>query len=288
MRKETILAKLRVVIHFSDQGLQWFEEVRRVSPDAWFADEGGMRFMSEFRGTWNNVLVESTEPILRDFFSKIGIQEDNLPKVKVYESYPGSWIIEAAIVMFTSIGMAYTILKGVSELPKIADGLTDLKSRLKKEFQGECSSAIGKQLRQSAKQQKLPAFPKSIISSDFMIDARPLLALTPSLMKSHKIHTNVSISRDAFTLENLGEEVMRNIRIGLFKSLTERHQWSYTDSYMAAIDILSPKQTITKALAEFQDGQGMQFALDENTSLYIDCWVQDTHGIYLFNFFVEG
>lgn len=91
------------------------------SSQLWFAREGGNLFLSEFRGTWEKTLVSSTEPIIHNYFLELGLHKENLPSVKVYESYPGSWITDAAITMSCSIGTAYVILKGISELPKIAD-----------------------------------------------------------------------------------------------------------------------------------------------------------------------
>jgi hypothetical protein len=106
-------------------------------------------------------------------------------------------------------------------------------------------------------------------------------------MKSHKVHLNLAISRDAFILENLGDDLMRDIRIGIFKSITERHQWSYADSFMGTVNMLSSKQTITKDVSEFKDSSGNDLDLDDNMYLHIDCWIQDNHGIYLFNFYLE-
>ncbi len=287
MEKETVLAKFRASIHFSENTLMWFEKVHHHNPDAWFASQRGTTFMSEHREIWDRVLVKSTESTVQSYFSKIGVPENRLPHVKVYESYAGSWIMEAAIVMFSSIGGTYALFKGISELPKIADGLTELKGRLKKEFTREISPAVNSELNQIASRFNEPPPPQNPLNIDFMIDARPILSLTPSIMKSHKIHLNVAISRDSFCLENLGEELMRDIRIGLFKSTSPRNQWSFTDSYMGTVNILSSGQTITKDVSEFEAQNRTRLNLSDYSDLYVDCWVQDSHGIYLFNFFLE-
>lgn len=222
---------------FSREAVSWFEELG--NSNIWFAQDYGMPFLSELRGTWNEVLISSSEPIIQDYFVNQGLLKDKLPRVKVFESYPGSWIIDAAIVMLASVGTAYTILKGISELPKIADGLNELKERLKKGFSQLSSKSARDHLEYHVKQHHLPKPPAKLIENDFTIDVRPLLSLTPSLMKSHRVHLNAAISRDAFTLENLGEELMRDIRIGIFKSTSQRNQWCYVDSYMGSVDILS-------------------------------------------------
>lgn len=287
MEKETILAKLRVTMGFSELALDWLEKIQ--NSNIWFAREGGTPFFSEFRGSWERILVSSSESIINDYFLELGLPKEKLPRVKVYESYSGSWIMEAALVMFASIGTAYTILKGISELPKIADGLTELKNRLKKEFSRNASEKVYEHLKSAVNRYGIPPPPsKQIIYTDFVLDARPLLSLTPSIMKSHKVHLNVAISRDALTLENLGQDIMRDIRIGILKSYSQKNQWSYADSYMGAIDILSSQQTITKDIADFRNSRGEPLDLSDSSPLHVDCWVQDTHGIYLFMFYLES
>ncbi len=270
---------------FNQKTVAWFEKIKR--PNMWFVEDHGMHFLSEYGAKWDRAFDESAGPIIYHYFEELGLPKDKLPHVKIYESYSGSWIMEAAVVMFASIGTAYTILKGASELPKIADGLTELKDRLKNEFTGKADNEAKQLIDSRVKELKIPKPPKKLIDCDFTIDARPLLSLTPSIMKSHKVHLNVAISRDGFTLENLGYDLMRDIRIGIFKSNTERNQWSYVDSFMGTVNMLSSKQTITKDISEFKNSSGIALSVDDNIPLYIDCWVQDSHGIYIFNFFLE-
>jgi hypothetical protein len=97
----------------------------------------------------------------------------------------------------------------------------------------------------------------------------------------------VAVSRDSFTLENLGDEPSRDVRIGLFRTRTERQHWAYQDSYMGNFPLVSSRQTIAKNLGEFIDRAGNRFDLSDGDEVYVDCWVQDSHGIYLFCFFLE-
>lgn len=288
MQKETILARIRATLHFSEATVEWFEQIKatnRPNSNIWFADE--RNFFAEFRGTWEGSLVNTSQHIVNFFFLQLGLSEDKLPKVQVYESYLGSWVMEAAITMFGSIGTAYTILKGISELPAIADGLTELKDRLKGEFSQEVSTKAKEHLSTAASRFKLPPPPQKPIVTDFVLDARPLLALTPASMKGHKVHMSVAISRDTFALENLGQEDLRDIRIGIFKGTSRRNQWAYADSYVGNVAILSAQQTITKDNTEFRNSRGDILDLSDNSPLYVDCWVQDTYGIYLFMFYLD-
>ena len=79
-------------------------------------------------------MFDSGDPIINDYFLELGLPKERFLRIKVCESYSGSWIMEAALVIFASIGTPYTILKGIYELLKIANELTELKNRLKKEF----------------------------------------------------------------------------------------------------------------------------------------------------------
>ena len=287
MQKETILAKVNVHMDFTEEIQYWFEKL--ADYDVWFTHKKGIAYLSEMRGRWVDALKTTVNPQVHSFFLELGVPQDRLPYLKVYESYPGSWIIDAAIVMAASMGTAYTILKSVSELPQIADGLTELKDRLKEEFKKITNKFIREDIFEIVDRQHLPPPPSdNFIDCDFTIDARPLLSLTPSEMKSHKIHLNVAISRDALTIENLGDEPMKNIRIGIFKSSTQRNQWAYADSYTGIINILSPGQTITKDTSEFRSLSGKELDLSEPHPLHVDCWIQDEHGIYLFLFYLEN
>ena len=285
MEKETVLAKIRVTMGFSEATLAWLEGIQNTN--IWFAREGGTPFFSEFKGAYERTLISSSEPIIHSYFHELGLPNEKLPRVKVYESYSGSLIIEAALIMSASMGTAYAILKSVSELPKIADGLTELKDRLKKDFFLKASEKVNEYLKSAASHYQLPPPPQKPIYADFVLDARPLSSLTPSIMRSHKVHLNVAISREAFTLENLEQNVVKDIRIGIFKGLSQRHQWSYVDSYMSTIDILSSQQTITKDIANFRNSKDVPLDLSDNSPLHVDCWIQDLHGIYLFMFYLE-
>lgn len=287
MEKETILAKIRASMKFSLETSQWLEGPRIKETDIWFKKEGGSLFFAEFRREWDKILIDSAEPFIQNYFRELGISSNNLPRIEVYESYHGSWIIDAALVMGGSIGFVYALLKGISEIPKIIDGINELKDKIAHKFSKEANKQVNNLLESQAERYHISSPPINPVSTDFIIDARPLLSLTPSIMKSHKIHLNVAISRDSFTLENLGDEIIRDIRIGIFKDDKQRNQWNYGEAYTGIISILSSKQTITKDIEEFKKADGQTLNLLDNISLYVDCWVQDSHGIYLFMFFLE-
>jgi hypothetical protein len=187
--------------------------------------------------------------------------------------------------MAGSMGAVYATVKAVAELPKLADGLEELKKRIQKRFQKEAEDTAKNLI--SAPQHHLPPPPPHLCRVDITIDARPLRSLQPDIAKAHKISLSVAVSRSGLVLENLGDEPMRDVRIGIFSSPTRRNQWSFGDSFSGLVSILSPHQTISKRTAEFQDHAGNPLDLVSSNPVFVDCWIQDEHGIYLFNFYLE-
>jgi hypothetical protein len=65
-------------------------------------------------------------------------------------------------------------------LPKIADGLTELKDKLKKEFSRKADREAKNYFDSKTEELSLPKPPDKLFDCDFTIDARPLISLTPS------------------------------------------------------------------------------------------------------------
>lgn len=288
MEKTTVLAKMRLTLELNEAAKDWL----RRSPEAWFAQRDGDAFLAEFGGRWERVFVEVAEHEVQAYFRELSVPLDHLPIVQTGERYTGWWILEAAVVMVGTVGTAYTALKGVSELPAIADGLGKLKDRIAKKVRPNLDSAVHEQLTETAQHSTpkilgLTPLPRTATAIDLVIDARPIRSLTPALMRSHRVHLSVGVSRDSFTLENLDDTPTSDVRLGLFRTATERHQWAYQDAYMGGVPLLSGKQTIAKPLSDFRDSRGNRLDMSDGAAAYVDCWVEDRHGIYLFRFFLD-
>jgi hypothetical protein len=284
MSKETIIAKLRGTLDFTEEAQEWL----RREPDVWFARDRGDAFFSEFSGAFSRIFIEAVESETTEFFLHMGLHGEHIPRVKVLETYRGSLIMEAAITMAGGMGTVYATIKAISELPKMADGLEDLKKRIQKRFHRDADTEAAEIVaRGSSNRPYVATPPRHLLTADFTIDARPLRALQPDVAQAHKIHLSVAISRSGLVLENLGEAPMRDVRIGIFSSPSRRNQWSFIDSFSGLVSLLSPHQTISKRLEEFRDCHGKALDLDSGSAAYVDCWIQDEHGIYLFNFYLE-
>jgi hypothetical protein len=258
-------------------------------------------FLSEFGGAWERLFLDAANHDVQAYFAELGVPRERLPFVQIGERYRGSWVADASIVMAGTVSTTYAVLKGISELPKIAEGLSTLKAAIQKRLQPLLDRAVRDQMIQTLNlssprplqiQPPQPgiqqtSLPPSVIQTDFTLDARPLASLSP-VVKAHKVHLSVGVSRDGLNLENLGDEPLRNVRLGLFRTKTERNQWSYQDSYMVSFSLLSARQTISKKLGEFRDARGNLLDMSDGEAAYVDCWVQDDHGIYLFRFFLEA
>lgn len=136
--------------------------------------------------------MESTQSVFDAYFLDLGLSEDRLPKVELTDSRSGSWIMEAALMMFGTVGTTYTIPERIEPVLSNAG----IEAHLPTPVQSN---------------------PVSVTCS---IDARPLRGLTPDVAKSHSIHLAVAVSRCALSVENLGDASIENLRIGLFKSAT--------------------------------------------------------------------
>lgn len=292
MKKETVIAKVRAEISLTED-FREFLSLYADNSNAWFAQQGGDIFLGEFGHEWNNNFVEVTQEFFNKHFSGLGLAEQNLPKVAIVDSRRGSWIVEAALTMFGTVGTVYTILKGVSELPALADGLEETKERLKKELSGRFRRSIPERIEPIISNFPSPTsatckIPDKSVDVSLSIDARPLRALTPDTLKTHAIHLAVGVSRSALSVENLGDTMIENLQIGLFKSTSQRHNWNFGDAFTKTAPCLSGKQSISFSISDFHSTpEGVSLDLSDDTSLFVDCWLQDRNGIYLFNFYLE-
>lgn len=292
MEKKTVIANVRAEIAMSE-GLQEFLAQFKDHENAWFARQGGDALLAEFGFVWDTNFVEIAQSVFDAYFRDMGLSGDQLPKVELTDSRRGSWIMEAALTMFGTVGTTYTILKGVAELPKLADGLEDMKKRLQKELSSRFNKKVPERIEPILSNVGVPAqIPPPVranpVSVTCSIDARPLRGLTPDVAKSHSIHLSVSVSRSALSVENLGDAKIENLRIGLFKSPTQRHSWSFGDAFSKSVPRLSGKQSTSISIDQFtSEAIGTKLDLEDGNSLYVDCWLQDNAGIYLFNFFLE-
>jgi hypothetical protein len=86
-------------------------------------------------------------------------------------------------------------------------------------------------------------------------------------------------------VENLGTTDLDNLRLGLFKPEVRRHQWDFGDAFFKSVPKLSAKQSMALGTAEFLSRKDeSRLDLSDPGRLYVDVWVSNEEGIYLFNF----
>ena len=293
MEKETVIIRLKSTIDFGQKTISWLNRVANTTDDkenenrVWFAKERGKYFLGEFQNLWEQVLTTESDQVIQSYFLELGFDEKLLPRTKITEAYFGSWVMEAAVIIASSIGGTYALIKAVSEIPDMIEGLNKLKDIIAKNFHRKVEKKVIDLLTEQAQNYNLPLPPPHhvILMKDFVLDARPLASLKPSEMKSHEIHLRAAISQDAFALENLSDEIIRDIQIGLFVGKNKRNYWSYAEAYASSVNILSPRQTISKDIGDFKYKENKLRIID--LPVHIDCWIQDAYGIYLFNFYFD-
>lgn len=123
MNKKTVIAMMRAEIATSDS----FREYLEHYSEAWFSRDGGDLFLHEFGHERNSAFIEHLQQFFGAHFRQAGLSENLLPTVELTDSRRGSWIMEAALTMFGTVGTTYAVLKGVAELSEIADGIEKTK-----------------------------------------------------------------------------------------------------------------------------------------------------------------
>lgn len=293
MEKQTVIATLRVELGFSNEMRGMISDSPELSDVSW-ADNGGDGFLAEFGGQWNNIFVDTANELYEKHFRDLGLTQEQSPRTILTDSRRGSWIMEAAITFACTIGSTYTILKGISELPKIADGLEETKERLRKDLLKRFSKQVAVRIEPTIGQ--LPQSPSGLSASSIAgsitvncsIDARAVRGLTPDTMKSHSVHLSVGVSRSAVSIENLGESSIQHLNVGIFESFQQQSSWNFADAFSKTVPLLSGGQSLSIDVGDFVSAKtGKQLDLSSNQQLYIDCWVQDQYGIYLFNFCLQ-
>lgn len=292
MKKNTVIANIHAEIELSDD-IQAFFAKFQDQENAWFARQGGNAFLGEFGGQWNSSFLETAQFVFDEYFRSIGLPEDRLPQVDLTDSRRGSWIMDAALTMFGTVGGTYAFLKAYADLPKVAEGLEETTKQLKKELSAIFKKRIPERIEPVLSHAGVPALlPPSVranpVSVTCSVDARPLRGLTPDVAKSHSIHLAVAVSRSALSVENLGDSPIENLRIGLFKSARQKHSWDFADAFSKSVPKLSGKQSTSLSIEQFTSERDRSvLSLTDDSSLYVDCWLQDNSGIYIFNFYLE-
>jgi len=281
MKKKFILAKMNFSIDFSDKTKLWLCNLEKTKPE--FRNEIDLDYFSSNQEEWKSIFVNSSQKLIKEFFLDLGLPIEDLPEVEFQDCFSGSFVLNVDVVTTAAaLVVLFNTIKGISELPKIYDGLVDLKNRLNKSAGNKASEKTYIDLN-SIYGENPPLNP---VITNVTIDARPLLAITPPNMISQKVQINVGVSRHNFTLENLGDESIRNLRIGLFKNISKNNLYDFERAYKNKIDILSAHNTINMRLSDFTDEKGNPFELPPE-AIYVLCWVEDTIGIYFFTFYLD-
>ena len=192
MEKETVILRLKTSIDFGQETISWLNQVSNIvdeqkkDNEIWFAKENGKYFLSKFKDTWQQAFTEEVDLTVQNYFLELGFDKDFLPKTKIIKSYSGSWVMEAAVTIASTIGGTYVLIKGVSEIPDMVEGLTKLKDIIAKKFHRRVDKEATDLLsEQAAKHNNLPSLPHHVMQTkDFVLDDKPLASLKPNEMES--------------------------------------------------------------------------------------------------------
>lgn len=293
MQRETVLATVTATLEFTDEAKRFLTE---AVEGFWGDDPDGLLF--EFGYTWRQIFDAALTSEVERYFEELGISGDMAPQVRIGESYKGSFVVAATVIITETIPAAYKILKGVSELPKIVDGLGDVKKRVAARYERESNAAAQRtlndairnarirQLPQSdtAKAPSPPALPAQSLRVSLALDARPLAALRPEEPSVLRCNIAIAITHEALSVENLSDTAMQGVRIGVFVNDAKQHAWGYADAFETTLTMLSGRQSVSKSFTDFRRNGVQLTAIMDTKPMFVDCWVQDEGAIHLFQF----
>lgn len=280
MEKNVILAKINFLMDFSDETKLWLCDLEKNNPK--YRNEVDLDYFSSNKEEWKSIFVNSSQNIINEFFLDLGLSEEYLPKVEVQDCYSGSFVINADIFIITSgFTLLFNSINGFSGIPQICEGLNGLKPKWNESTRDIISEKTYQYLKNTFNQRP----PKATVDTKITIDTRPLLALNERDMRSQRVQINVGLSQHSFKLENLGDETISYLRVGLFIGFTKEKLCEFENSYKKGINNLSAHKSININLCDFLDKNGNSFELPQEP-VDIVCWIEDGNGIYLFQFYL--
>lgn len=288
MSEETVLAELRTDIRYGKETQAWIAagpaadaSAQDSGPGMWFSDES--TFLGEFSYSFQRSIIEMAEQPVKAYFADLGLDDPELVKVRVTGSHSGSLVITAVIVMAAALGVTYKVLKELSELPAMVDGLNRLRREvLDPTIEESINEEAAERLGESAERAGFPPPPPHPVDVSLSLDTRPLQSLQPGQAASRRIHLGVAVDDVSLSIENLDGEPLDNLLIGVFVGNQPRHEWSMKDAFRTSVPSLGGRQTIVRSATDFINDQGA--TPDLAAKRFIDCWVQDEGGIHLFQF----
>ena len=205
-KKEYILARLHSIIKLSRSAHSWWKQIE--VHDKRTTDQREHAFFKEYKNELECVFVQSTETVVKELFREYGIMEEHLPQIRIDKSYSGSWIIVAWVV----IGV-YSAADTISKIPKIVDGLKELKRRLEKGLLVEVSKIVRKWMKSARGKKKLPGPRAKLAGVKIDLDIGPLRELVRQKAAEEKAKLEFAqldydlVHREVINIKSFGANV---------------------------------------------------------------------------------
>ncbi|AXV40390.1 hypothetical protein [Methanobacterium sp. BAmetb5] len=280
MENNVILAKINFFMDLSDETKIWLCDLEKNNPC--FRNEIDLDYFSFNKEKWKIIFVNSSQQIIDEFFLDLGLSKEYLPKIEVQDYYSGSFVINADIIISSGLTLLFNSIHGFSGVPQIYEGLKGLKTKWNESIRDIISKEVYQDLKNTYNQRP----PRVTVDTKIAIDTRPLLDLNERDMRSQSAQINVGLSRHSFKLENLSEETISHLRVGLLIGFSKEKLCEFENSYQNGINNLFAHKSITINLCDFLDKNGNSFDLPREP-VYIVCWVEEGNGIYFFQFYLD-
>ena len=139
------------------------------------SEKEGDAVLREFGGTWSSIFESVLNEEVRNYFQRLDLSDDFTPFVQRGETYSGSWVMEASVVMRGTMGRAYNALRKALDLSGVAEGFVSLKDEIIKKLDLQTNQEVARTLDQVASNvQPGPAHippPRHSAVIDLVIDA---------------------------------------------------------------------------------------------------------------------
>lgn len=285
LETETPITDLKVVLDLTQQV---GELLRTTKGQEHQPHEALQAFLRDNRQLWEASLVESAGRLFSEYFASSvgpGSVRPSLA-VRITDSYQGSWVIEAAVVLLATASAAHSFLKHVSEIPSIFEGLGKIKDRLQSAYTKLVNHGANQRIAALAGTQM--ASGNIVAVQQMIVDPRPVLRLSNAPEKRSAVNLAAAISRHALSLDNMSDRDLHYVRLGVFKGDSRMYEYDYAKSYMGTVSCIPANQRAVRQLSFFVDEAGRELALPPGKDTYVACWVSDADNITVFQLFLES
>lgn len=162
------VASIYATVTCAPEFMEWRKNALR-SAEAEGIDYSSHQLLISSARELSSALCELTKPALERHFVAMGLPGEFTVDVVPIRSSFGSWIVEAA-VLIGALASGYSVVKALSQVPSILDGLEELSNRLLRLFARKANRICQEHLEPASQLLGLPTPPETLVTADLRIE----------------------------------------------------------------------------------------------------------------------